>query len=51
MPQLLLDGEGYAIQTCNPKKFKVLCMVEGIIQGRGSCEGPPPDSERQLISV
>lgn len=44
MPKYLLDGEGYAIASCGKKTSKILCMKEGKIHGKGSCEGPPPSN-------
>lgn len=43
MPKSLLDGDGKTIKSCAKKEFKVMCLKEGIITGKGSCELPPPD--------
>lgn len=43
MPKYLLDEQGITIASCAAKKFEVLCLKQGKIWGRGSCEGPPPD--------
>lgn len=42
MPKYLLDENGYAITSCAKKNFKVLCLKEGKISGKGSCEDEPP---------
>lgn len=42
MPKYLLDENGYAIASCAKKNFKVLCLKEGRITGKGSCEDNPP---------
>lgn len=48
MPKYLLDGEGVTIASCAAKTFKILCMKEGEIWGRGSCESPPPEELESL---
>lgn len=42
-PKFLLDGNGNTLKSCAKKEFKVMCLKEGIITGKGSCELPPPD--------
>lgn len=48
MPKYLLDEDGVTIASCAAKNFKVICLKEGKIWGRGSCEGPPPDEPGSL---
>lgn len=44
MPKYLLDAKGYTIASCARKQFNILCLKQGKIFGRGSCEGSAPDT-------
>lgn len=51
MPKYLLDGNGNAIASCAKKDSKILCLKEGKIRVKGSCEGPPPSNWGTLGTV
>lgn len=41
LPATLLDKKGKPIKTCANKSFSLLCLKEGKIHGKGSCEDDP----------
>lgn len=45
VPKHVLDEQGNIIATCNPKRSKLLCLQEGKIHIRGTCEDPPPGQD------
>lgn len=45
MPKYLLNDEGDIIASCKPKRSKLMCIKEGKIHVRGTCEDPPPEQD------
>lgn len=45
MPKHLLNADGDIIASCKPKRSKLLCVKEGKIYVRGTCEDPPPGED------
>lgn len=45
MPKYLLDEEGNIIASCKAKRANIMCVKEGKIHIRGTCEDPPPEED------